>query len=68
MAEDFERMIGRREDDPVLVNRQAGDEDREVKIDPGETGQAERDAEKVESVPRGNIERGAGLSRRFSRR
>ena len=49
MAEDFERLIVRREDDPVLVYRQAGDEDGEVKIDPGETGQAERNAQKVES-------------------
>ena len=49
MAEDFERMIVRRENDPVLVYRQAGDEDGEVKIDPGETGQAERHAQKVES-------------------
>ena len=49
MAEDFERLIVRREDDPVQVYRQAGDEDGEVKIDPGETGQAERHAQKVES-------------------
>ena len=34
----------------MLVYRQAGDENREVKIDAGEAGQAERDAEKVESL------------------
>ena len=49
MAEDFERMIVRREDNPVQVYREAGDENGEVKIDPGETGQAKRDAQKIES-------------------
>ena len=32
----------------MLMDRQSGDENREVKIYPGETGQAERDAKKVE--------------------
>src|SRR5471030_3135303 len=46
MAQDFERMIVRRQDDPVLIDREAGYEDGEVKIDPGETSQAERHAQK----------------------
>ncbi len=49
MAEDFEGMVVRRENDPVLIDGEAGDEDGQVKIDPGQTGQAERDAQKVES-------------------
>jgi seryl-tRNA synthetase len=49
MAKDFERMIVWRGDDPMQIYRQAGDEDGEVKIDPGETGQTERNAQKVES-------------------
>ena len=28
----------------MLIDRQSGDENREIKIDPGETGEAERDA------------------------
>ena len=37
----------------MLIDRQAGDENGQVKIDAGETGQAERDTERL-SCPRGN--------------
>jgi hypothetical protein len=50
VAEGFERMVVRRELDPVQVYGQAGNEDGEVKIDPGETGETERHAQEVESV------------------
>ena len=34
----------------MLVNRQTNDENGEVKIDAGETGQTERDTEKVQPL------------------
>lgn len=50
MAEDFERLVGGRENDPVLVDGETGRENREVKVDAGEAGEAERDTEKVEPL------------------
>jgi hypothetical protein len=44
MAEDFERLIARGERDPVEMNREAGDEDGEIKIDASEAGEPERHA------------------------
>ena len=38
----------------MLMNRESGDENGEIKIDAGETGQTERDAEKVAAAPREN--------------
>ena len=49
LAEDFERLVIRRKDNPMLIDCETGDKDSQVKIDPGETGQAERNAQKVES-------------------
>jgi hypothetical protein len=49
LAEDFERLVIRRENDPVLMDGEAGDEDGEVKIDARETGEPERHAQQVES-------------------
>ena len=40
LAENFEGMVARRENDPVLIDREAGDEDGQVKIDAGETREA----------------------------
>ena len=65
MAEDFERLILRRERDPMLIHRQAGDEDGQIKIDPGEGGQAECNPEKVELFHGGNMGRHVALSRAF---
>ena len=50
MAKHFERLIGRRECDPVKMNRQTRGENGEIKINSGETGESERDAEKVQPV------------------
>ena len=43
----FERMVSRRKRDPMEMNGEATDEDREVKIDSGQAGEAECDSEKV---------------------
>jgi seryl-tRNA synthetase len=48
IAEDFERLIRGRESNPVEMNGQAGGENGEVKIDPGEAGQPERHTEKMQ--------------------
>ncbi len=47
ISEHFERLIGRRERDPVEMNGEAGSENRQVKINAGETSEAEGDTEKV---------------------
>ena len=44
----FERLIRRRERDPMEMNGEAGGENGEVKINSGEAGQAKGNAEKVE--------------------
>ncbi len=49
MPEHLERLVGRRENDPMEMNREAGDENGEIKIDAGEAGEAQRDAQEVES-------------------
>ena len=55
VAQDFERLILRREIDPVKMNCEAGGKNGEVKVDAGERGEPERDTEKVQSCHRGNI-------------
>ena len=47
VAEDFERLILRRESDPVEMNGEPAGENGEVKIDACERSQAERDGEQV---------------------
>ncbi len=49
VTEDLERLVLRRKRDPVKVNCEAGDENCQVKINPGERGKTERDREKIES-------------------
>ncbi len=49
VTEDFERLILRRESDPVEMNGEPSGKNREVKIDAGERSQAERDSEQIES-------------------
>src|SRR5712692_404061 len=44
----FERLIHRRERDPMEMNGEAGRENREVKINSRDASQAERHAEKIE--------------------
>ena len=43
----FERLIGRSERDPVEMNGETGGKNRQVKINAGETSEAEGDTEKV---------------------
>jgi seryl-tRNA synthetase len=50
----------------MLVNREAGDENREVKIDARETGEAERDPEQFELIHAENMSRAGSLSRAFA--
>ena len=47
MAKDRERLVLGREDNPVLMNREAGRKNGQVKIDPRETGQAEGNPEEL---------------------
>src|SRR5204863_5979409 len=47
IAQHFERLIRRRQGDPVEMNGKAGGENGEVKINPGEASQTERDPEKI---------------------
>ena len=55
--EHFERLILRRERDPMLVHGQAGDENRQVKIDAREGGEPECNPEEVELFHEGNMRR-----------
>src|SRR5256886_12751414 len=55
LPEDFERLVIRRERDPMEMNGEARGENREVKIDPGEAGEPERDAQEIESIHARNI-------------
>src|SRR2546423_15379537 len=65
LAKDFERLVLRRERDPMEVNGKTGDEDREIKVDAGEAGEAERHADDVESVHGANIGDAVELSCAF---
>src|SRR5216684_7548791 len=47
IAQRFERLISRRERDPVEMDGEAGDENGEVEINASETSQAESDAEEM---------------------
>ena len=50
LAENFERLVARRERDPMEMDREASNENGEIKIDAGEAGEAERDGDGVESI------------------
>ena len=56
-TKDLEGLVLRRQRDPMKVNGQPGDEDRQVKIDPGERGETESDSEKVQSFHEETIQR-----------
>ena len=49
VAEDLERLILRRESDPVKMDCETSRKNREVKINTCERGETERDAEEVQS-------------------
>ena len=65
IAEDGERLIFGREDDPMEMNGEAGDEDGQVKINAGEAGETEGDAKQLELIHEGIMGAGAGKSRAF---
>jgi len=46
-AKDGERLVLRRKNDPLLLNRQAGDKNGEIKIHPRKAGQAESDSKQL---------------------
>ena len=48
-------MVLRRERDPFKMNGQAGNENRQIKINAGKRGEAERDTEEVQSFHVGSI-------------
>ena len=63
MAQNGERLVGRTQDDPMLMDREAGNENRQVKINAGEAGEAKRDAEELEVI-HGEIMRAGGAKSR----
>ena len=67
VAEERERLIFGREDDPVEMNGEAGDEDSQVQIHAGEAGEAEGDAKQLELIHEGNYAGGRGEVTRFRR-
>jgi hypothetical protein len=63
IAQRFERLISRRERDPVEMDGEAGDENGEVEINASETSQAESDAEEMKFFHAGSM----GVRERLSR-
>lgn len=57
VTEDVERLVLRRESDPMKMNGQAGSENREIQIDTGQRGETERDSEQVKSFHKRTIQR-----------
>src|SRR6266508_7002910 len=66
VAEDLERLIGRRERDPVEMDSQSSDENREIKVDAGQASQTERDHKEVKLLHAENIGASESLSRASS--
>src|SRR5438874_11713920 len=50
ITQNGERFIRRSECDPVLMNGEASGEHSQIEVQTGETGQAERNAQKIESL------------------
>ena len=48
VAQDFERLIGRRKRDPVEMDGQSSDENGEIEVDAGQARQTERDRKEIE--------------------
>ena len=63
VTEDLERLVLRRKRDPMKVNCEAGDENSQVKINPGERGKTESDRKKIEFLHGENILADDRLSR-----
>ena len=66
VTQDIERLIGRRERDPVKMDGESGDENGEIQIDAGQASQAERDCKEVKLLHGENIGAGESLSRASS--
>ena len=63
ISQHFERLVLRRECDPMLVHGETGYENGQVKIDPRQRGEAKGNPEKVELFHGGNMKRPLQLSR-----
>src|SRR5207248_11682985 len=63
VAEDFERLILRRESDPVKMDCEGSGKNGQVKINARERRETERDAEEVQSFHGGNMLRRRLMSR-----
>ena len=63
ITEDFERLVLRRQSDPVKMNCQAGDKDCQVKIDPGERGKTQRNSKEIQSCHEETIQRSYKVKR-----
>ena len=63
ITEDLERLVLRRERDPVKVNREPSGKNRQVKIDPGERGKTETDRKKIKPFHEGTIQRSYKVKR-----
>src|SRR5260370_40089330 len=63
IAQRFERLISRREGDPVEMDGEAGNKDGEVKIKAGQGGKSEGDTEEVKFFHAGSM----GVRKRLSR-
>src|SRR4029453_1469080 len=57
VAQDLQRLVLRRESNPVKMNCQPGDENCQVKIDSGERGKTQSDREQIEPFHEGTIQR-----------
>ena len=66
IAERLERLVSGRERDPMLIDREPGDKDGEVKIHTCEAGETERDAENVKPFHGKIIGAAIALSRAFT--
>ena len=66
IGEERERLVGRAENDPVLLNGQPGNENRKVKIEPGEAGEPERDPEELQLIHAGIMRAREAKSRAFA--
>src|SRR5213592_4851813 len=63
VTEDVEGLVLRRQRDPMKVNGQPGNEDRQVKIDPRKRGKTEGDSKQIKPLHGENIRGGDLLSR-----
>ena len=63
LAQYSERLVGRAEHDPMLVDRQAAHKNREIKIETSEAGKAERDTKELQLIHAGTMRSRCAKSR-----